>query len=254
MSAPTSDVPLEDRLAQLGRSDLAELPHHDVVGAIEEMVTHDDYPCLGARSVFRRHNAVVTILDDLSDPGNASVLLDRLAEFAAGVEPEAGFASFVAVFRGPQLEGERHFEHLLWQLLQRLHDADPMPWADGVAADPEDPHFAFSAGGTPYFVVGMHPRASRIARRAPLPTLVFNLHEQFEALRASGRFERMRDTIRRRDEELQGTVNPMVGDHGGLTEARQYAGRRVGARWRSPLVVHEDRAVEGPVPVDGEPA
>src|SRR6476620_7390004 len=75
------------------------------------------------------------------------------------------------------------------------------------------PHFAFSLAGTAYFVVGLHPAASRIARRTPLPTLVFNLHEQFEELRQSERFERMRDTIRRRDQALQGSVNPMVADH-----------------------------------------
>ena len=61
---------------------------------------------------------------------------------------------------------------------------------------PSDQHFAFSAGGTAYFIVGLHPAASRDARRTPTPTLVFNLHEQFEELRASGRFPRMRDKIR----------------------------------------------------------
>ena len=95
-----------------------------------------------------------------------------------------------------------------------------------MGSDPNDPHFAFSAGGTAYFIVGLHPAASRVARRAPLPTLVFNPHDQFEELRAEGRFDGMRTTIRRRDEDLQGFVNPMVADHGDSTEALQYSGRR----------------------------
>jgi FPC/CPF motif-containing protein YcgG len=58
------------------------------------------------------------------------------------------------------------------------------------------------------------PRASRHAHRAASPALVFNLHAQFEALRESGGFERMRDKIRERDGLLQGSINPMVSDHG----------------------------------------
>ena len=104
-----------------------------------------------------------------------------------------------------------------------------------MAADPENPHFAFSVAGTAFFVVGLHPNASRVARRAPLPTLVFNLHAQFERMRADGRYQRMRDTIRRRDAELQGFLNPMVSDHGVSSEARQYAGRAVPPDWTPPF-------------------
>ncbi|MEO7234920.1 MAG: guanitoxin biosynthesis heme-dependent pre-guanitoxin N-hydroxylase GntA, partial [Lapillicoccus sp.] len=138
-------------------------------------------------------------------------------------------------FRGPVPEAERDFEALLWSALQHLHDNDETAWAGGVASDPDSPHFAFSVAGTAFFVVGLHPNASRVARRAPLPTLVFNLHEQFEQLRASGRFERMRDTIRDRDERLQGSVNPMVSDHGTGSEARQYSGRAVDDSWLAPF-------------------
>ena len=77
-----------------------------------------------------------------------------------------------------------------------------------------------------------------MARRAPLPTLVFNPHAQFEELRAEGRFDGMRTTIRRRDEDLQGFINPMVADHGDSTEALQYSGRHHGG-WEPPLDVHD---------------
>ncbi|KRE42169.1 YqcI/YcgG family protein [Knoellia sp. Soil729] len=86
------------------------------------------------------------------------------------------------------------------------------------------------------------PRAgwstSRIARRAPLPTLVFNLHDQFEELRASDKYARMRDTIRRRDTAVQGTLNPMVNDHGQGSEAAQYSGRAVDEQWEAPFTSH----------------
>jgi len=207
----------------------------DLVGSLVEMVEHPDYPCLGARSVVHRSRAFVHVYPELGTAATAAQLLDDLAEFARGIDLGEGFASFVAVFRGPRVRDEAHFERVLWAQLRALHEQDVQPWAQGVSADPADPHFAFSAGGTAYFVVGLHPEASRTARRAAVPTLVFNLHEQFEQLRAEGRFPPMRERIRARDARLQGDVNPMVGDHGEASEARQYSGRAVGPEWRAPF-------------------
>lgn len=231
----TSQEPLEQVLAEQAGSGIRSAPDVDVVGAIAEMVAHPDYPCLGARSVFRRDAATVVVLDDMESGESRDELARALTDYGAEADPAGAFVSFVAVFRGPQVRDERHFEALLWDVLQHLHDEDEQPWAEGVAADPEKAHFAFSHAGVPYFIVGLHPRASRIARRAPLPTLVFNLHEQFELLRGEGGFERMRDTIRRRDAALQGEVNPMASDHGESSEARQYSGRRVESDWEAPF-------------------
>lgn len=202
---------------------------------LSERILGPDYPCLGARSVFKRERATVVLHDDLEAPETARTLLEQLREYAAAVDPEEGFVSFVAGFRGPEVRDEKHFEEMMWGLLQRLHDVDEQPWAPEVSADPNDPHFAFSVAGTPFFIVGLHPKASREARRMPLPVLVFNLHEQFESLREEGGFERMRDTIRRRDEELQGSINPMVSDHGETSEARQYSGRKLEKAWEAPF-------------------
>lgn len=202
---------------------------------LSDRILGPEYPCLGARSVFKRERATVVLHDDLEAPETARTLLEQLREYAATVDPEEGFVSFVAGFRGPEVRDEKHFEEMLWGLLQRLHDVDEQPWAPEVSADPNDPHFAFSVAGTPFFIVGLHPKASREARRMPLPVLVFNLHEQFESLREEGGFERMRDTIRRRDEELQGSINPMVSDHGETSEARQYSGRKLEKAWEAPF-------------------
>lgn len=202
---------------------------------LSERILGPEYPCLGARSVFKRERATVVLHDDLEAPETARTLLEQLREYAVTVDPEEGFVSFVAGFRGPDVRDEKHFEEMLWGLLQRLHDVDEQPWAPEVSADPNDPHFAFSVAGTPFFIVGLHPKASREARRMPLPVLVFNLHEQFESLREEGGFERMRDTIRRRDEELQGSINPMVSDHGETSEARQYSGRKLEKAWEAPF-------------------
>ncbi|GAB3068598.1 guanitoxin biosynthesis heme-dependent pre-guanitoxin N-hydroxylase GntA [Pedococcus soli] len=213
---------------------------HEVAGALETMVLHPDYPCLGARSVFNRDRATVVALGEMATEGATALLYDALCAFGRDTDQGAGFASLVAVFPDTVVDSETAFESLLWRQLEQLHEADQQPWSPLVSDDPANPHFAFSVAGTAYFVVGLHPAASRIARRTPLPTLVFNLHQQFEDLRASERFERMRDTIRRRDTALQGHVNPMVADHGAGSEARQYSGRAVPTDWAAPVSFDEE--------------
>jgi FPC/CPF motif-containing protein YcgG len=210
-----------------------------LVQVVADMVTHPRYPCLGARSVFHRDRANVHVYDDLADMTLAAVILQDLRDFASGTDHRAGFASFVAVFRRPVIADELHFERLLWEQLGQLHDVDDEPWNAAVSSDPGHEHFAFSAAGTAYFIVGLHPRASRDARRTPMPVLVFNLHEQFELLRESGVYPRMRDRIRERDEQLQGSTNPMAADHGAVSEAGQYSGRRVGPTWQAPFRVRD---------------
>ena len=219
---------------------------------LSERILGPDYPCLGAKSVFRRDRATVVLHDDMESPETASRLFEQLREYTGSVDTEEGFASFVAGFRGPQVRDEKHFEEMLWALLQRLHDVDEEPWAPEVSADPNDPHFGFSVAGTPFFIVGLHPQASREARRFPLPVLVFNLHEQFDTLRESGGFERMRDTIRRRDEELQGTVNPMVSDYGTVSEARQYSGRELEEGWEPPFEPDPEAVADDPAATERE--
>lgn len=231
--------PLEQTLAAQRERALDDAPAREVIAAIADMVAHPDYPCLGARSVFRRDAATTVVLEDLTDTspgGSLDRLGDLLRRYAARVDLAGDLVSFVACFRGPEPAGERAFEEAMWAALQHLHDRDRQPWAEGVSEDPVDPHFAFSVGGTAFFVVGLHPDASRVARRAPVPTLVFNLHEQFARLRADDRYTRMRDTIRHRDTELQGSPNPMVADHGLDSQARQYSGRAVPPRWAPPFV------------------
>jgi FPC/CPF motif-containing protein YcgG len=104
-----------------------------------------------------------------------------------------------------------------------------------VSADPESAHFSLSFGGEAFFIVGLHPRASRPARRFARPTMVFNLHDQFETLRAQGRYEGMREKILVRDEALAGSRNPMLARHGDASEARQYSGRAVEDGWKCPF-------------------
>jgi FPC/CPF motif-containing protein YcgG len=64
---------------------------------------------------------------------------------------------------------------------------------------------------------------------------VFNLHDQFERLRAEGRYERLRASIVDRDAAWTGSVNPMLAQHGERSAARQFSGRAVPDDWACPF-------------------
>ena len=104
-----------------------------------------------------------------------------------------------------------------------------------ISTDPDDPHFAVSFGGEAFFVVGLHPNASRPARRFDHAVMVFNLHDQFERLRAEGRYDGLRSVILKRDKVLAGSLNPMLAQHGEISAARQYSGRAVEDNWACPF-------------------
>jgi len=202
---------------------------------MRDWVLDPEYPCLGARAVFNRDRATVVTTGRLGSPASSLDVHRALRDFGDTADPDAGFTSLLVAFGGTAPATERAFEEALWRTLQHLCDFDDTPWNPEVSNDPDDVNFSFSIGGTAFFVVGLHPNASRMARRAPWPILTFNLHAQFEQLKESERYARMRDTIRDRDVELQGSVNPMVADHGTISEARQYSGRAVPDSWQAPL-------------------
>ena len=65
--------------------------------------------------------------------------------------------------------------------------------------------------------------------------MVFNFHEQFERLRARGKFETMKQTIRAREMTFQGSINPMLTNFGERSEASQYSGQAVSDKWPCPF-------------------
>lgn len=196
-----------------------------------------DFSCVGAKSALNRERLRFGAYGELGDEANARLLCDDLHRFLdefvdAGVEP----VSFVAIF-APAVLSELDFEQALWRQLGQLHRIDRIShrWDPRVSQDVGADDFSFSVGGRGMFIVGMHPGASRLARRTPQPTLVFNLHEQFEALRASGKYESMQRAVRKRELALQGSINPVLARFGEASEAIQYSGRAVAPDWRCPF-------------------
>ena len=219
---------------------IAEKPGAD--GLAESLLAHvreRDFPCVGAKSALARGSLRIEAARSITSAWDDVRIHDMLLRWSWDyAEDGEGLRSFAVVFAGPDELTEEQFEAAMWERLQSLAAKDE--WRGQkldpkVSADPDDPHFSLSFGGQGYFVVGMHPAASRAARRTPHPTLVFNLHDQFETLRAENRYARMKEQILKRDERLDGSVNPMLSQHGETSEARQYSGRQVGEDWRCPF-------------------
>ena len=210
--------------------------------AFRGFVLRPEFPCVGAKAAFNSSSYVLHTYGDLASDDATVKLSNALCDFTQSELPRSSeYATFIAIFAGPQETDELQFENLFWQQLRRLHqlDAAHFDWDPNVRSDPADPHFSFSFGGQALYVIGLHANSSREARRFPWPALVFNPHEQFERLRADGKWQRMQETIRARDLELQGTINPMLSDFGEESEARQYSGRAVEVDWRAPFKAAE---------------
>ena len=226
-----------------GRGRFDRIDEHDTLAEqFLSFVDEDAFPCVGAKAALARGEMFVHEFGLLNDAANDAALLDTLEVFVKTMESAdedpLKVHSVVAVFKGPFITSELQFENMLWTQLYNLHILDVsrgFSAASDISSNPESPQFSLSLAGHPFFVIGLHPGASRLARTFRSPVLVFNSHRQFEALRADGRYSKMQKAIRKRDIALQGSINPNLADFGSNSEARQYSGRKVDANWKCPF-------------------
>jgi hypothetical protein len=210
-----------------------------------DFIRKPEFPCVGAKSALGRNQIVTVTARDIGCPDDDRKILDALYDFIASYDSRKKmFTSFAVLFEGPVDLGEEAFERHLWARLSALHklDAEKFSWAENVSNDPASGDFAFSLGAHAFFIVGLHPQASRDARRLPHPAMIFNLHEQFQDLRMRGQYQRIKETVLDRDLKAHGSINPMLAEHGAGSAARQYSGRKVEADWRCPFRSIHDEA------------
>ena len=212
---------------------------HPLAQRFQAFVKTPDFPCVGAKSALAKSQIRFVIGRDMRSAWDDLRIYPNLLDLAWSYAREPSlFHSLAVIFEEDSGFDEAGFETCLWERLESLTQKDDwagQPPDPRVSEDPDDPHFSLSFGGEAFFIVGLHPRASRPARRFERPALVFNLHVQFEKLRAAGIYEKMRSTIVARDVALAGSANPMLARHGVVSEARQYSGRAVAEEWKCPF-------------------
>jgi FPC/CPF motif-containing protein YcgG len=212
---------------------------HPLAERFRDFVRDTAFPCVGAKSALSKGQMRIVVARDIRSGWDDLRIYPGLLDLAKSyAEDPVLFQTFVVVFEQDWALSEASFETAMWARIQSLSDKDAM-FAQSpdtrVSGDPGDPHFSLSFGGQAFFVVGLHPGASRPARRFSRPAMVFNLHDQFVRLREEGRYEKLRAARLDRDAALAGSVNPMLARHGDTSEARQYSGRAVGNDWECPF-------------------
>lgn len=204
--------------------------------SFKDFIIQKNHPCVMARSLFTDDNVEIHAFDELGSEATAKKLLSAIEQYVSGYNFENNtFETLIAVFPNEIINSELEFEEKMWKQLQLIHNVDPHPWDSEVSSDPENSKFSFSIAGKAFYIIGMHPKSSRMARQAPFPAMIFNLHSQFEKLREMGVYQRVKKRIRKADEKLQGSINPMLDDFGDSSEARQYSGRAVDSNWKCPF-------------------
>ncbi len=207
----------------------------------QQFVRDQAFPCVGAKSALARDQISFLVADDIRTQARDAEITKHLQIFAQKCNADSLFVSFAVIFENTPPLSEIEYEHYLWARLQAIHNLDSVnfAWDKQVSSDPDSPDFSMSVGGKGFYIVGLHPNSSRPARQFRKPALIFNLHSQFELLRSEGSYEKIRATIIERDENLSGTINPMLAQHGQSSEARQYSGRILDDEWKCPFHAKE---------------
>lgn len=208
--------------------------------AYEDFRAHiagEDFSCVGAKAALNGKIFRFGFYDEMNAAETNQALARDLGIFADEQNrADSNYASFAAIFGASDFENETVWEKSLWTQIENLHQLDVnSAWDSSVSSNPEDANFSFSYAGAGFFIVGLHPHSSRIARRFSRATMVFNPHAQFDRLRENGQYDRIQQTIRTREMKLQGSLNPNLSDFGTQSEARQYSGRAVEENWKCPF-------------------
>lgn len=202
--------------------------HLNAQNYFKGFVGEKDFPCVAGRTVARTDQYAFCAYPDMTNPQLAEGIMHDMIqfqhEFGIPDDPKPNgkrFRSFVAAFAEPHITSPLHGAEALYTLLGNMHDvnAQHYPWKEGFSNDMESSDFGYSAGESAFFIAFFHPEAHDAARRSDVTFVVFNSHAMLESLKDEGKFNKLRDIIRSR----QDSVHPYLGNHGEVKEWRQYA-------------------------------
>lgn len=204
-------------------------------------INSKDFACIGAKAALAKEQIHCFVADNMACPKDDRDILNFLYKFIDEYrESNELYHSAAVIFEGPEFIDDEQFDKLMWQRLQALSDFDAANYKydQRVDADPSSSNFSFSLREESLFIIGMHPASSRPLRRFNYPALVFNPHLQFEQLRQSGKYEKIKHVVRKRDIAFSGSINPMLKDFGNSSEVFQYSGRKYDNTWQCPLKIN----------------
>ncbi|MEJ7611441.1 MAG: guanitoxin biosynthesis heme-dependent pre-guanitoxin N-hydroxylase GntA [Ferruginibacter sp.] len=203
-----------------------------------------DFPCVAAKNAADKGNINLMVADHLGCPKDDAEILQFMYAFTEKFRSAGeGFHSAAVIFKAPANLSETEFDQLIWQRLASLRrlDAEKYNYDSRVDPDPASADFSFSLMEEAFFIIGLHSQSSRQARRFEYPTLIFNPHAQFTAMKKDSRYDKMKAIVRKRDLAFSGSVNPMLTDFGDSSEAYQYSGRSYESGVECPFTFNTDK-------------
>ena len=208
----------------------------------KSFIYRQEYPCVAAKEAVRKQRVKVFVAGHMACPKDDRAILDFMYNFVDEYRSSGDFFHSAAIIfpSHDTIPSEEMFEAMLFQRLQSLADMGGQEYAydKRVSSDPTSRAFSFSIKEEAFYIIGLHPNSSRAARRFEHPTMVFNPHQQFEVLRSTHRYEKMKNIVRKLDTAYSGSVNPMLQDFGNSPEVFQYSGRKVDQSWQCPLKIN----------------
>ena len=204
-------------------------------------IDNKEFACIGAKAALAKEQIHCFVAGNMACPKDDGAILNFLYNFIDGYRNSHElFHSAAVIFKGPLLITDEEFDRLMWKRLQALSDLDAANYKYDCRVDsaPSSAEFSFSLKEESLFIIGLNPASSRPLRRFTYPALVFNPHVQFEQLRQSGKYEKMKQVVRKRDIAFSGSVNPMLKDFGDASEVYQYSGRKYDESWQCPLKIN----------------
>ena len=197
------------------------------------------FPCVAAKDALSKDNVQIYIAQHIACPADDEGILAFLYAFTDAYRlAEKGFHSAAIIFEQPENLSEELFDKFMWQRLIALKKLDEKKYQHDarVSNDPTSSNFSFSIKEEANFILALHANNSRPARRFKYPTLIFNPHAQFEAMKTTNRYEKMKAVVRKKDIVLAGSINPMLTNFGEASEVFQYSGKQYDNNWQCPLL------------------
>jgi len=226
---------------------LLPLSKKEIVNDFCSFIGQESYPCIGAQTALNSNMISVGFFGCMNHENTSEQICEGLYRYIDAMKDRpSSFLTYIAIFENECISNEEHYENELWDLLFSMHSYDNQKysWNNEVSNHTLNKNFSYSIGGEAFFLVGMHPQSSRRARRFKYPAIAFNLHSQFELLRENNRFQRIKNVIRDREMDFQGSINPMLSDYGHGLEAPQYSGRKVSKNWQCPYSFRKENEME----------
>lgn len=176
----------------------------------------DDYPCTPAILALKQGSLIIREID--SQIGDCTTdLREHLDEFIERYEhSKEPYLSLWLSWDTTSLD-EAEFERRMWVEIKSFCPSLPVSYR-----------------GHQLFIVGLHPGASRKARRFSRCSIVINSFKQFERIEEAGNYKVLVDNIRKRDVKYSGSINPTVEKYADVWEEVQFSGRENDDDWEIP--------------------